>query len=149
MTSLGQRLIKAAKEGRAIARGKADPATYRVYVPADVDVKAIRKGLDLSQEEFSGSFGLPVATVRDWEQNRRKPEGAARVLMMVIEKEPEAVKRALMPTDVKVVARQVVRKTLRGGKIVRSKKNASGKAAKAAKRPQANAKRQHTAHVDH
>jgi putative transcriptional regulator len=95
MSNLGKRLIRAAREGRAIARGEADPATYRIHVPAAVDVRKIRQRLKLSQDEFAARFGLSVATVREWEQNRRRPEGAARVLLTVIEKEPEAVTRAL------------------------------------------------------
>jgi putative transcriptional regulator len=95
MSNLGKRLIRAAGEGRTIARGEADPATYRVHVPAEVDVRKIRQRLKLSQDEFAARFGLSAATVREWEQNRRRPEGAARVLLTVIEKEPEAVTRAL------------------------------------------------------
>ncbi len=97
---LGERLIHAAKEGRAIARGEADPTTYRIHVPTDVDVRKIRQQLGLSQDEFAARFGLSVATVREWEQNRRRPEGAARVLLTVIEKEPEAVTRALVAAAV-------------------------------------------------
>ena len=95
MSKLGSRLIKAAREGRAIARGEIDPATYRVFVPADVDVRKIRKALGLSQGQFAARFGIPAATIRDWEQHRRKPEGPARVLLQVIKKEPKAVSRAL------------------------------------------------------
>src|SRR5215468_5353540 len=78
MSKLGKKLIQAAREGRAIARGELDPTTYRVHVPADVDVRKIRKELKLSQAEFAAEFGLSAATVRDWEQNRDRPEGAAR-----------------------------------------------------------------------
>jgi putative transcriptional regulator len=95
MSKLGGRLIRAAREGRAIARGEADSASYRVHVPADVDVRKIRKSLKLSQAQFAARFGLPASTIRDWEQHRRKPEGAARVLLQVIKSEPEAVSRAL------------------------------------------------------
>jgi len=95
MTKFGERMIQAAREGRAIARGEADPATYRVFVPSEVDVRKIRRRMKLSQDEFATKFGLPVATVREWEQNRRRPEGAARVLLRVIEREPDAVSRAL------------------------------------------------------
>lgn len=95
MSKLGSRLIKAAREGRAIARGEADPAHYRVHVPADVDVRKIRKALKLSQEQFAARFGIQPATLRDWEQHRRRPEGPARVLLQVIKNEPEAVSRAL------------------------------------------------------
>jgi putative transcriptional regulator len=95
MSKLGSRLIRAAREGRAIARGEVRPETYRVYVPEDVDVRKIRRSLKLSQTQFAAKFGLPASTIRDWEQHRRKPEGAARVLLQVIKKEPEAVSRAL------------------------------------------------------
>jgi putative transcriptional regulator len=95
MSKLGSRLIRAAREGRAIARGEARPTTYRVHVPDNVDVRKIRKALKLSQAQFAARFGLSASTIRDWEQNRRRPEGAARVLLQVIQKEPEAVSRAL------------------------------------------------------
>jgi putative transcriptional regulator len=95
MSKFGKSLIQAAREGRAIARGEADPKTYRVHVPAEIDVRKIRQRLKLSQAEFAAKFGIPAATLRDWEQNRRKPEGAARVLLKVIKEEPEAVSRAL------------------------------------------------------
>jgi putative transcriptional regulator len=97
VSKLGKRLIAAADEALAIARGEADPATYNVHVPADVDVRKIRRGLKLTQAEFAARFGLSAATVRDWEQNRRRPEGAARVLLHVIKQEPDAVRRALAP----------------------------------------------------
>jgi putative transcriptional regulator len=95
MSKLGKRLIQATREGGTIARGEADPKTYRVHVPAKIDVRKIRRQLKLSQAAFAAKFGIPAATIRDWEQNRRQPEGAARVLMKVIKEEPEAVSRAL------------------------------------------------------
>ena len=95
MSKLGKRLIRAADEALAIARGEADPKTYRVHVPAEIDVRKIRRRLKLSQAEFASKFGLAVATVREWEQHRRKPEGPARVLLKIIKEEPEAVSRAL------------------------------------------------------
>jgi putative transcriptional regulator len=95
MSKLGKRLIKAADEALAIARGEADPKTYRVHVPTEIDVRKIRRRLKLSQAEFATKFGLSVATVREWEQHRRKPEGPARVLLKIIKEEPEAVSRAL------------------------------------------------------
>jgi putative transcriptional regulator len=98
MSKLGKRLIQAAREGRAIARAEANPTTYRVHVPADIDVRKIRAQLKLTQAEFAARFGLQAATVRDWEQHRRRPEGPARVLLKIIKEEPEAVNRALAHT---------------------------------------------------
>jgi putative transcriptional regulator len=95
MTSLGKRLIRAAKEARAIVRGEADPSTYEIHIPSELDVRAIRGGLGLTQEEFARRYGFTAARIRDWEQGRSKPGGAQRAYLMVIEREPEAVNRAL------------------------------------------------------
>ena len=95
MTAFGKQLIQAAKEVRAIASGKADPATYRVRTPADVDVKAIRTGQKLTQAEFAARYGFPIGTLRDIEQGRVKPDASTRAYLMVISKEPAAVQRAL------------------------------------------------------
>jgi putative transcriptional regulator len=94
MTKLGKRLIAAAKEAHAIARGEADPSTYRIHVP-NVDVKELRRKLRLSQDQFALRFGFAAARVRDWEQGRSKPDGAVRAYLIVIDREPEAVARAL------------------------------------------------------
>lgn len=93
MSKIGKELIQAAKEASAIAKGEA--AAPRAYVPGTVDVAAIRKRLNLTQADFAASFGVSLATLRDWEQGRRSPEGPARVLLTVIDREPEAVKRAV------------------------------------------------------
>ena len=60
-----------------------------------VDVKAIRAKLGMSQEEFANAFGLNLAALRDWEQQRRMPRGPARTLLKIIDREPIAVRRAL------------------------------------------------------
>jgi putative transcriptional regulator len=93
MTKLGKRLINAAKSAQAIAKGEADPKTYKVHVPAHLNVRAIRTKLKMSQTAFAARFGILPSTLRDWEHNRR------RVLLMVIDKEPDAVSRALAPAS--------------------------------------------------
>jgi len=95
MSKLGKRLIESAKQARAIARGKANPTTYRVHIPARVDVASIRKRAGLSQNAFAAKFGIAPATLQDWEQRRREPEGPARTLLLITDREPEAVLRAL------------------------------------------------------
>jgi putative transcriptional regulator len=95
MSKLGKKLIAAAREGVAIARGEADPASYRLHVPAKIDVKAMRRKLGMTQEHFAVRYGLTLARVRDWEQGRSAPDGAVRAYLKVIEREPEAVERAL------------------------------------------------------
>jgi putative transcriptional regulator len=66
----------------------------RVYLPS-LEVARLRERLGLSQEDFAETFGMSVGTLRGWEQKRREPDGPARVLLTVIDKEPEAVLRAL------------------------------------------------------
>ncbi len=96
MAESGESIVRGAHDALAYAHGnkkKGRPTT--VHVPEHVDVKAIRNSLKLSQDKFAKRFGFSVATVRDWEQGRRRPEGPARALLTVIEHEPEAVERAL------------------------------------------------------
>jgi putative transcriptional regulator len=58
-------------------------------------VRALRKQLNMTQEEFAARFHLPLGTIRDWEQGAHRPDKAAQVLLTVIAKDPDAVARAL------------------------------------------------------
>jgi putative transcriptional regulator len=69
--------------------------TLPVHVPPEIDVRAIRRKLGMSQAVFASSFGFALVAVQNWEQGRRRPEGAARAFLKVIDREPEAVRRAL------------------------------------------------------
>ena len=62
---------------------------------ADVDITHLREKLGLSQDRFAALFGLSTRTVRNWERGVRHPEGPSRILLQVIDREPEAVMRAL------------------------------------------------------
>ena len=79
----------------AHARGDGKRAKARQIDLENIDVAAIRKGLGLSQDKFANAFGVSVATLRGWEQGHRHPTGPSRAFLRVIEKEPEAVLRAL------------------------------------------------------
>ena len=70
-------------------------AADRKRLGAEVYVREVRLGLKMTQSEFAKAFGLGVATVRDWEQGRTEPDGAARSLLMVISRRPDAVREAL------------------------------------------------------
>ncbi len=94
MSAAGERLLRSARNARAFARGE-DTDGFVVHVPGEVNVRGIRDGLGLSQADFAARFGFGVAAVRDWEQGRRRPEAAARVLLMVIAHNPKAVEDAL------------------------------------------------------
>lgn len=91
---LGKDLIAGMKEAVAYARGEIELPTH-VGKVSTADIAAIRKRLGLSQARVALYFGISPATLRDWEQGRCHPEGPAKVLLRVIDKEPEAVLRAL------------------------------------------------------
>jgi putative transcriptional regulator len=92
---LGRRLVAGLNEALAHARGEIELSSYTVTVPEQVDVAGLRRQLGLSQAAFARAFGLDVTALHAWEQGRRRPDRAARVLLAVIAKEPEAVLRAL------------------------------------------------------
>lgn len=81
----------------AIAYSQGDSARGReARVEADrADIVAIRARLGMSQPAFAGAMAVSLSTLRKWEQGQRVPSGAARMLLRVMEREPEAVRRAL------------------------------------------------------
>ena len=81
----------------ALSDPDAPPATEAQLARARCvpTVRALRKQLRLTQQEFAVRFHLPLGTVRDWEQGTHIPDKAAQVLLMVIAKDPDAVARAL------------------------------------------------------
>ena len=83
--------------GEAIAHAKGEKAGAGVvvYQPHSVDVKGLRQRVGMTQEQFAARFGFSVATLRHWERGDREPTGASLVLLNVIEKDPNAVLRAL------------------------------------------------------
>ncbi|MCM0021655.1 MAG: type II toxin-antitoxin system MqsA family antitoxin [Tagaea sp.] len=93
MSKAGEKILRGAREALAFAKGARNGCV--VHVPGEIDVAKIRKGMKLSQREFAGRFGFAVDAVQNWEQGRRAPDGAARAYLQVIQREPEAVERAL------------------------------------------------------
>lgn len=64
-------------------------------IPDSVDVKAIRGRRKMSQAAFAKRYGFSIDAIQEWEQGRRRPDRSARTLFTVIDREPEAVERAL------------------------------------------------------
>jgi putative transcriptional regulator len=95
MSKVADSIRRGLEEAIAFAEGTADKRTYRIRVPKKIDVKAIRTRLDMTQEEFAGRFGFSVNTLRHWEQGSRQPEGPTRAYLLVIERAPKAVQKAL------------------------------------------------------
>jgi putative transcriptional regulator len=92
----GRKIVDGLTEAVAFARGQRDSVIVReVKIPERIDVQAVRRKLGLSQKEFAMRFGFSLASVRNWEQGHRAPHGSARALLTIIDKEPDAVERAL------------------------------------------------------
>jgi putative transcriptional regulator len=90
-----ENLVKSIRQAGRIRRGQARPS--RETECAAVDVKTIRRRLGKSQAEFARMIGVSVATLQNWEQGRRRPEGPARALLKVAAANPEVVAAALAP----------------------------------------------------
>ncbi|MCJ7625802.1 MAG: helix-turn-helix domain-containing protein [Anaerolineaceae bacterium] len=82
-------LVSSVRQGGAILRGEQKPA--RNFEMGPLDIKAIRDHFTLSQSQFAALLGVSVNTLQNWEQGRRKPGGAAQVLLQVAAKHPETV----------------------------------------------------------
>ena len=87
-------LLESVQQMDAVVRGKRKPARARV-VQGAVEVKAIRAKTKLSQANFARLLNADVATLRNWEQGRRKPQGPARALLKAVDRNPKAVLSAL------------------------------------------------------
>jgi putative transcriptional regulator len=91
--SLFDDLKQSLKEAASIRRSELTPSRVtEVHAP---DAKSIRAKVGLSQSEFAQLIGVKLATLKNWEQNRRTPSGAAAALLTIVEKEPDAALRAL------------------------------------------------------
>ena len=82
-------LLESVRQAKAIMKGEMKPG--RVFKYDEPDLQALRKQFNLSQAKFAQLLGISVGTLRNWEQGRRHPEGAARVLLRVAAKHPESI----------------------------------------------------------
>lgn len=89
MSKAGKRLIGAAKEAVAIARGQKKPAG--LHVAPEIDVKGIRAKTGLSQDDFAAAYGFTIDQIKAWEQNRSRPQGGVRTYLLMIRSDPKAV----------------------------------------------------------
>jgi putative transcriptional regulator len=98
MSKVTESIRRGLEQAVAYAENAADERDYRIHVPDRIDVKAIRAKLEMTQEEFAARFGFSISTLRHWEQGSRQPEGPTRAYLMVIDRAPRAVQKALRPT---------------------------------------------------
>ncbi len=93
--SVGESIIAGLKQAVAWTKGENDNVRVTLVHVPEVDVRAVRTKMGLSQAQFATKFGFPPGTLRNWEQGRSRPDAPTRVLLAVIAKHPEAVEDVL------------------------------------------------------
>jgi putative transcriptional regulator len=93
MTRFSEDLIESLTEACEHAEGK--PGNVRIRVVEVPDVRAIRRGLRMSQHEFARVYRIPLATLKNWEQGRRQPDAPAAAYLQAIAKRPKEIGEAL------------------------------------------------------
>jgi putative transcriptional regulator len=88
-----QELLTSVRQAGQIRRGRRRASRTTTFRPTEV--QAVRATLGVSQSEFALMIGVSVATLRNWEQGRRTPEGPALALLRVAARNPKAVIQAL------------------------------------------------------
>ncbi|MBM3131170.1 MAG: helix-turn-helix domain-containing protein [Chloroflexi bacterium] len=118
-SKLFKELEASVREGGAILRGKVAPS--RKFVVNKTDVRRICVNYRLSQGRFAALLGISVATLQNWEQGRRAPKGAARVLLQVAAKHPETVWDVVKPVvaQSKTDGARRIARAARVGKVLR------------------------------
>jgi putative transcriptional regulator len=87
-------LLESIEQARRWARGEEVEGLRVHHFPAE-DIPTIRQKTGLTQEQFSAQIGVSTATLRNWEQGRRKPDGPARVLLAMLARDPQIVSKTL------------------------------------------------------
>ena len=95
MSDVFDSVMRGLDEVEAHMNAEAAQSDARVHIPEEINVSAIRATLGLSQSAFAMSIGVSKRTIENWEQGRRVPQGPARVLLTLIGKDPETVRRIL------------------------------------------------------
>ncbi len=94
MGEVFESVMRGLAEAEAHLGGKKVP-DLKAHIPAALDVARIRAATGLTQREFAERIGVSKRTLENWEQGRRVPQGPARVLLLLLGKDPEAVLKTL------------------------------------------------------
>lgn len=87
------KLLKSVHQMGSIMRGEKVP--HRRTTRRRTDVRGLRESIKLTQAAFARMIGVSVRTLQNWEQGRREPDGPAKALLRVVERQPKAVLQAL------------------------------------------------------
>jgi putative transcriptional regulator len=83
------------RDGQEFPLAPAIPAAKPAEAAPLPEVRDLRRRARLTQLEFAARLGVPVETIRNWEQGKRAPRGPARALLAVIAHSPDTVFAAL------------------------------------------------------
>jgi putative transcriptional regulator len=92
---VGARIIEGLEEAIAWSKGQNNRVRVTLVDVPEVNVRQVRRRMGLSQTQFATRFGLPPATLKNWEQGRSRPDSPTRILLAVIARHPEAVEDVL------------------------------------------------------
>lgn len=93
MSEIFNSIKQGLEEAVAYSEGECPKAVVHEFSP--IDVRNVRAKMGMTQNEFASAFGISVSTLRHWERGDRAPHGPALVLLNVVDKEPQAVLKAL------------------------------------------------------
>ena len=105
--NIGNEIIEGLEHSIKYMRGqKARVRVHKIKVPDDIDVKTIRKKLSLTRQEFADCYGFSIRTLQHWEQGNRHPHGPARVLLLLLQREPRTIQNILLKNTKKTHTRK-------------------------------------------
>lgn len=94
--NIGDELIQSVEDAIKYMRGKKVHAvTHKIEIPDKIDVRSIRKNLHLSRKEFADRFGFSARTLQHWEQGNRHPHGSAKILLVLLQRDPSTIEDIL------------------------------------------------------
>src|ERR1700712_4065122 len=93
MTKFGEALIESL--GDALAHARGEKSGVRLHMVELLDVRAIRRKLQMSQQAFAATYRIPLPTLKNWEQGRRHPDAPASAYLLAISRLPAEVGAAL------------------------------------------------------
>jgi putative transcriptional regulator len=100
--NIGNEIIEGLEDSIAHMRGQKTRAhVHRVEIPNEIDVKTIRKKLCLTRQAFADCYGFSIRTLQHWEQGSRHPHGPARILLLLLQREPQTIQNILLKDNKK------------------------------------------------
>lgn len=94
--NIGNEIIQGMTDAIEYIRGNAPSVKInKIEIPNEIDVRGIREKLKLSRKQFADSFGFSSRTLQHWEQGDRVPHGSARILLLLLQREPATIAKIL------------------------------------------------------